>query len=219
MLRKILFLALLPCWLGAQAPPASSAGQAPTEEQWRKASGDMDFSKDLPEAEKPRPQPSPSSRRDWNLDTAGWGAMMQVLAVLLGVGGLAYALYHMLRQPRNRTIARDGVEITLDNLEEYLHETDLDRFLRAALADGNYALAIRIYYLQIIKDLSGKGLIRWAKEKTNRDYLREMRRHHLSEDFVFVTCSFERIWYGNAPLDASGYNRLEPRFSGFLQGI
>ena len=72
----------------------------------------------------------------------------------------------------------------MDNLDQYIHETDLERFLREALAQGNYTLAIRLYYLQVIKDLSAKSAIRWSREKTNRDYQRELRSHRLAEPFL-----------------------------------
>jgi hypothetical protein len=120
----------------------------------------------------------------------------------------------MLEAPRNKQIARDGVEITLDNLDDYLHETDLDRFLREALTQGNYPLAVRLYYLQIIKNLAEKNAIRWSREKTNRDYLREMRGHPAAEPFREATRIYERVWYGNQPLSAEEFAALEPKMKG-----
>ena len=115
--------------------------------------------------------------------------------------------------------ARDGVEITLDNLDEYLHETDLDRFLREALEKSDYPLAVRIYYLQIIKSLSEKNAIKWSREKTNRDYLRETREYRLGESFRVATRAYERVWYGNQTLSATDYARLEPEFKNLLSAI
>lgn len=42
---------------------------------------------------------------------------------------------------------KEDYEITIDNLEEYIHESDLDRFLRERPAKGQYREAIRVYYL------------------------------------------------------------------------
>ncbi len=211
----------------AQTSPADGSSEAPpvvlrpvSEGRWRDASGTLDYSDDKWKEPKKRSSapvsgPAPSAR-DWTLNTGAWGYALQVLAIILAVALIAFGIYKMLQQPRNRALARDGVEITLDNLEEYLHETDLDRFLRAALAEKNYALALRLYYLQIIKDLSSKGAINWAKEKTNRDYLREMRTHPMAEPFRTATRTFERVWYGNLDLNEATFKSLEPDFKRFF---
>lgn len=190
------------------------------KKQWEDAAKNLDYSKDVPKPPKEyKPRNFDSSPFDWTAATQGWGSIFQALAVILAVVGIGYGIWWMLQAPRNRLIARDGVEITLDNLDRYLHETDLDRFLLEALAQGNFPLAIRLYYLQIIKDLSEKSAIRWSREKTNRDYLREMRGHLLAESFREATRTYEYVWYGNQPLDAQGYARLEPQFKNLLAGI
>ncbi len=125
----------------------------------------------------------------------------------------------MMQSPRNRKLARDGTEITLANLDEYIHETDLDKFLSEAIAASNWSLAVRLYFLQTIKLLSEKEAISWSREKTNRDYLREMRNHRLGMHFRDVTRQYERIWYGNQSISSEEFARLEPEFKGILTGI
>lgn len=227
-LINIMFF-LSPCLLAAQ----STAGQAAVErravpdQEWRKASGGLDYSRDLPakprEKKKKSPPDSPTGSRsapaDWTSISQFWGNFFQVLAILIACTLIGYGIYRMIKQPRNRKLATDGTEITLDNLDAYIHETDLQRFLREALAQQNYPLAIRLYFLQIIKDLSQNGAIHWSKEKTNRDYLREMRDHRLAQPFREVTRTYEYIWYGNAPLTKVDFDRLEPEFKAVLSRI
>ncbi len=191
-------------------------------ERWADASKDLDYSKDLPKPpkeKKPRDRSFNPNFLDWTAATQGLGSVLQVLAIILATALIGYAIYRMMQAPRNRTIAHDGVEITVDNVDQYIHETDLERFLREALAQGNFALAIRLYYLQVIKELSAKNTIRWAREKTNRDYQRELRQHRLAEPFRLATLRYEEIWYGNQPLDAAAYARLEPEFKQLLSEI
>ncbi len=189
--------------------------------QWAEAAEGLDYSKDQPEPPKEIKQPGGYSPdfTGWTAATQGLGSIMQVLAILLATGLIGYGIYRMLQAPRNRVISRDGVEITVDNLDQYIHETDLERFLREAIAQGNFSLAIRLYYLQVIKDLSAKNAIHWSREKTNRDYQREMRQHRLAEPFRQVTLHFEEVWYGNQALDAAAYGKLEPEFKRLLGGI
>jgi hypothetical protein len=181
---------------------------------WERASGDLDYSKDIPEEQQPRT--SGADGQDWTMNTGLLGNITQALVILIAIGAIGYGVYRMLQSPRNKKIARDGVEITLENLDQYLDETDLDQFLQAALADKNYALAIRLYYLQIIKTLAERHLIQWSREKTNRDYLRDMREHRLSAEFQRLTAEYERVWYGDQHPDAGAFAAMEPAYRQFL---
>lgn len=190
-------------------------------QQWADASQGLDYSQDQPKPpkkEKPPRNYNPDFL-NWTAATQGLGSVLQVLAIILASALIGYAIYRMLQAPRNRVIARDGVAITVDNLDHYLHETDLARFLREAVAQGNYSLAIRLYYLQVIKDLTAKNAVRWGREKTNRDYQRELRTHRLAEPFRLATLRYEEVWYGNQLLDATAYAQLEPEFKGLLSSI
>lgn len=189
------------------------------KEKWDDASSGLDYSNDVPKEIKEQRSPSPQPDfSGWNADTAGIGKILQILAIILAIAAIVYGIFRVLQVPRNRRIrqAEDGTVITAENVDAYIHETDLERFLREALAAGNYALCIRLYYLQTIKLLSEKGNIKWSREKTNRDYLREMREHRLGAAFRENTRTFERVWYGNEALNAAGYADLEPGFKGLL---
>lgn len=214
-------VALLAPLRAQETPAPAPVAMRPLQDaQWQKAAEGLDYSKDQPKPPKPvRQRPLDNAGRDWTLNTDAWGKALQILAIILAVALIGYGIYRMLQEPRNRAVARDGVEITLENLEQYLQETDLERFLREALAQGNFAQAIRLYYLQAIKDLSGKNAIHWSREKTNRDYLREMRTHPLSQAFRIATLEFERVWYGNARMDAAEFARLEPDFKKLISSI
>ena len=195
-----------------------------SSDQWQRAADQLDYSNDVPEAvKKPvadpvKPNQTPAPRFEWNW--AFWKGFSKVLSVivLLSLGG--WLIYNLVQSPSNNIIrAEDGTEITLANLDEYIQETDLQRFLREAVEKGNYSQAVRIYYLQIIKDLSKKEAILWRKEKTNRDYMREMRNHPLSTDFRTATRTYEAVWYGNGELDKAIFGRIEGQMNNFLAKI
>ncbi len=192
------------------------------KEKWDDASSGLDYSNDLPRPPKETKERSPAAQQPdlsgWNAATAGIGKILQILAIILAIAAIVYGIFRILQAPRNRRIiqAQDGTVITAENVDAYIHETDLERFLREALAAGNYALCIRLYYLQTIKLLSEKGNIKWSREKTNRDYLREMREHRLGREFREVTRTFERVWYGNEALNAVAYADMEPGFKRLL---
>jgi hypothetical protein len=225
MMRAFCSICFLLCafWLyGQENAPASAPVSARMirEEQWKTAEKGLDYSKDMPEKTKEvQTQRLPQVPEPRWAPGPGWELFLQILGVVAILGAIAYLVYKVAQSPQNKTIAADGVEITLENLEKYLHESDLDRFLREALASGNYALAIRLYYLQIIKRLTDREAIVWAQQKTNREYLREMREHPQYNTFRSLTRHYERIWYGNHPLDLPEFQLLEPEFRQFIQSV
>lgn len=190
-------------------------------ENWTAASKNLDYSKDRPlPPEPPVKRPSRSvDATDWTGFTQHWGTFFQILAIGIALIAIGLAIYKMLQEPRNKVISRDGVEITAANVDAYIQETDLERFLREALASGNHPLAIRMYYLQIIKSLNERHFIEWARQKTNRDYTREMRHHKLAPNFRTLTQTYENVWYGNQSLSKADFLSIEPGFQQFLSII
>ena len=107
----------------------------------------------------------------------------------------------------------------IDDVVEDIHETDLERFLREALASDNYKMAIRVYYLMIIKELSNKKMITWKKDKTNNAYVREMKPTEYYQNFREVTRDFERSWFGEKEIQQADFQKLQPQFEGFVNSI
>jgi hypothetical protein len=191
-------------------------------ERWREATQGFDYSKDVPEpVEKVKEKPQKQyNGPDWNWNFERWGDVAKILSSVLLLGILGWLLYQFMQTPADSVIrAEDGTAITIDNLDAYIQETDLERFLREALSNNNYSQAVRIYYLQMIKDLSQKGAIEWSREKTNRDYLREMRHHPQFQGFRANTRTYEEVWYGNGTLDRDLFERIEVRMKRFLAAI
>lgn len=107
----------------------------------------------------------------------------------------------------------------IEDVVEDIHETDLERFLREALTSDNYKMAIRIYYLMIIKELANKKLIIWKKDKTNNIYVREMRTTEYYQNFREITRNFERAWFGEKEVEKTDFQKLQPQFEGFVMSI
>ncbi|MEO0404153.1 MAG: DUF4129 domain-containing protein, partial [Bacteroidota bacterium] len=111
------------------------------------------------------------------------------------------------------------LNMEIDQLEENLAESDLERALRLALASGNYRAAIRIWYLASIKELNRGGFIFWKKDKTNRQYIRELYGSALQRDFQKITLVFEKVWYGEYEIGKESYDYLKDDFSSFLNKL
>jgi hypothetical protein len=185
--------------------------------KWRKATEGIDYSEDKIE-----------KRTRQGRSGDGVGALAGGLLVFLkwffiigGVVLVAFLLYRFIGEgnifnARSRKLGLTSEEIDLNNIEENLETAELDPIIKKAIAAKNFPLAIRLYYLAILKELTLAGAIVWKKDKTNRIYVREMQPHPLMETFRTVTAIFERVWYGDTPLDETGFQSIQPSFQNLL---
>jgi len=203
------------------------------ESKWSSTIEGIDYSGDVKKKKKEKQQeegtsgnsyrtrPEESSSRFFNTD----GAMLvlKIFCIIIGAILLAFLLKGLLglsSAPRNRKI-KDSISSSIDikKIEENIHESDLDHFIKEALKEGNFSLAIRLYYLAGLKELSLQKAIKWKKDKTNRAYLNEMQQNPMFESFRQITHIFERVWYGKAQLEERDYKQIEPAFKQFINRI
>lgn len=125
-----------------------------------------------------------------------------------------------MKGPRNRKVnTAELLGLSLEDIEENFQELALEDFIRNAIERKEFALAIRLYYLAVLKELAAQELIRWKKDKTNLDYIREMRPTELGAPFREITRIFEWAWYGQQPVSEADFNLLEPKMKFFLQQV
>jgi hypothetical protein len=153
-----------------------------------------------------------------------WAAVFKWTIVLLAILILAVILYSVIGggsflKPTGKKIMIKEENFSIENIEANLHESDLDRHIREALQQNNYTLAIRLYYLAVIKELSLNKWIKWKRDKTDRDYLREMQTTALFNPYRDATRIFERVFYGNAVLNEQDFNTIKPSFLKLLEDI
>ena len=96
--------------------------------------------------------------------------------------------------------------------EEHIENVDLDSYIKNALKEENYRLAIRYMYLKSLKLLSLNNSINWHFEKTNSDYLREIEDENLREAFKKTSYLYDNIWYGEYALDKVGFQNARKDF-------
>ncbi len=158
-----------------------------------------------------------TSRRHSGSTSPFWVGFFKILALVIAVGVIAIVLVHLLGgggilAPRSRKIPVANENISIEEIEANIHESDLDRHIRQSIEQKNYALAIRLYYLAIIKELSLNKWIKWKRDKTNKDYLREVRNTDLFKPYRNTTRIFERVWYGQSELGEQDFLTLKPNF-------
>lgn len=148
--------------------------------------------------------------------------LIKSIIIIVGAAIIGFLVYYILiffMNQKNTKIRLKNELIRIENLEEYIHETDLDKFLHEALNAHQYAAAIRVYYLMVIKHLSEKEIIQWKREKTNQDYLRETASYEWNMELNELTYYYEKIWYGDVIPSEELFLQLETRFKNFMNTL
>lgn len=92
-------------------------------------------------------------------------------------------------------------EIKIIESGEDISQLDFDQLIIAAIERNDYKLAVRYLFLKSLKLLSEKELIELRNNKTNHQYLVEIKNNRISNAFQIATSRFEWIWYGDFPVD------------------
>ena len=103
-------------------------------------------------------------------------------------------------------------DIVFDEEIRDIHALDFPTLLNEALERKDYRSAVRIHYLQLLQSLSSSGRIDWRPEKTNGEYLAELRSSTLYDPMRRLTLLFDYVWYGEFPIDGGEYERVRVDF-------
>lgn len=103
--------------------------------------------------------------------------------------------------------------------EEHIENIDLDSYIKSALKEKNYRLAIRYMYLKSLKLLSAQNLIDWHFEKTNTDYVNEIENSSLKDNFKEISYWYDHIWYGEFAVDEKGFETAQKDFERLNQKL
>ena len=102
-----------------------------------------------------------------------------------------------------------------ENLTENIHDISFADRIEEAVSERHYRLAVRLLYLQTLKQLTDRNLIHWQADKTNRQYVQELSNTNLRPDFEQLTTRFEFVWYGDFPIDEADFLTIQDAFTQF----
>ena len=155
-------------------------------------------------------------RRNVNLSGSDFfSSIFGVIFWILAIGLFGYLVYRLFLSnssflSRNRkNVASDIAVIEEENAN------DPDSLLRNAIKSGNYRLAVRYLYLQSLKRLSEKKFIEINTNKTNYEYVTEIRKHKFANEFASLTLQYEYVWYGEYPVDERLFEQIQNGFTQF----
>jgi len=134
-------------------------------------------------------------------------SLVAYAAILILVALIVYLIFSNVRTDKK-------VDKVLGDMEEIedIEDIDADKAYKAALAAGNYRVALRMQFIRFLQLLNSKEEISWEREKTNRDYHRELKGSDLRSNFRELATIYERVWYGEEPLDVQKFRIYDQKF-------
>jgi len=110
------------------------------------------------------------------------------------------------RRKQRAGVPEEGEEHPPDNIDESL---------AAAIAAGEYRLAVRFLYLKTLQALDNGKKIRLRAGSTNRDYLQQLQADPAAATFRDLTGWYEYVWYGGFQPNAAQFQRISQHFNQF----
>lgn len=153
-----------------------------------------------------RNEPTISNQEAPNLSALGTilSYLLLALAALIIVFVVYRFLLPLVRLENSLKITKNKESRVVLGERIAANESAADLLAQAetlALA-GDARAAIRKGYIALLCELSDRKILGLARHKTNRDYLRDLKkRPDIFQNVRAVTGSFERHWYGRVPAD------------------
>jgi hypothetical protein len=110
-------------------------------------------------------------------------------------------------------------KINFEEAPENIHEINFDKLIQEAISKQQYRLAVRLSYLLILKELTIKNVIVWSPEKTNYEYLGEIKENRIRDQFAHNTLMYEYVWYGDFEINQNNFSKVIDAFRTFTEQI
>jgi len=147
--------------------------------------------------------------------------ILEMLEYGIAIAAIIYLVYYFIKGDKRGLFSKGPKKMSLDiiGMEEDINLMDFEKLIADAVATKEYRVAIRYLYLKLLKDLSDNNLINWKTEKTNRDYINELRPSAYGSKFREVTLLFDYAWYGEASVNENIFGQVHNSFTDFYKQL
>ncbi|WP_298367135.1 DUF4129 domain-containing protein [uncultured Lutibacter sp.] len=141
------------------------------------------------------------------------GILKSIPYIIVGLL-LFFILKFFLKVNSNSIVSNSANEaiVTITEDEALIKRSDLLKLISQAIEQKNFRLAIRYYYLNILRQLENKQLIAWEQQKTNEDYIKEISKPTIGTSFKKLTRLYDFVWYGNFEISEIEFSKVVADF-------
>lgn len=122
-----------------------------------------------------------------------------------GVGGKLFS---------GRSAEKDVSDASIDDID--IHAINYEHQIALARDRGDYRYAIRLWFLNTLKEMTDRQLLNWKPDKTNMDYFYELNGQPVQQQFGEVSRVYDYAWYGERAINQSDYSNAEMQFRNLL---
>ena len=159
------------------------------------------------------PRPNVSSPSFEGLKPLSFILQILIYALVLGIiGFLIYRFAPYFLERFRKQDKKENTERVILGEKLRPDESSDDIFSEAEqlARQGNLREAIRKGYIAFLCELDERKIINLSRHKTNRDYLRDIRkRRELYQNMNGLTSNFERHWYGFENADENDWEEFK----------
>lgn len=142
-------------------------------------------------------------------------AWVKTILWMIIIGGFATAIIMFLYASNVRLFRK---KVTVFTEESGYAETDnifeinYSERIEKAVQQGDYRLAVRLLFLQMLKSMAGRNIIQYKQDCTNFDYLIQLRGSPYYENFFRLARNYEYSWYGHFPVSRETWQLIKNDF-------
>ncbi len=156
--------------------------------------------------------------KNWFFDQFGTSSLVSLFLTVLPylfLAGLLLLIGWLFSKfnPTSSLLKSDNhPDVLLHEEEKIIRSENIEDLIFKAVQDQDYRLAVRYYYLLLLKLLNKKGIIHYEFQKTNSEYLSEIKEIDFKESLQRSMRIYDFLWYGNFSINKIEYERAESSF-------
>ncbi|QLC65619.1 DUF4129 domain-containing protein [Flavobacterium sp. LPB0248] len=145
--------------------------------------------------------------------------LFRIIAILVVIVLIYFIVRALTKQEGRWIFGKNANKRTLfySDAEKNIHLLDFEKLIKESIEAGEKRIAIRYYYLWLLKVMAQHHYIEWDIEKTNSDYLYELYNPAHKEEFTYLSYLYNYIWYGEFEIDDATFRKTENRFKKALK--
>lgn len=152
-------------------------------------------------------------------DSSFFSSLFKLIIWIGAISLLAYLVYKLFLS-NSSMFSRNRKNYDTENIKvDEENPENPGALVEQAVREGNYRFAVRYLYLQTLMNLAEKKYVQTGSDKTNYQYVSELRNQPFVNEFSSLTLQYEYVWYGGYDLDEDIFDQIYLGFKNFNKTI
>lgn len=140
--------------------------------------------------------------------------ILTIVYILIFIAVIWFIIKAVLRKEGRWIFSKSKKEITEEslNVATSIEETDLETLIAKYANEHNYRMAIRYYFVWMLKKLGEQNIIQVEQDKTASQYAYEISNDNLRKEYQYATYLYNYIWFGEFDVNQQEYDHASIHF-------